>query len=399
MRNISSLAIDSFHVVTNVIDWQHRELEINEGAERVGTVFNNQSYVIRADINHREAGSLSGRFGFWTQFRDYAAVGEEALAPDTVQVSMATFAYEEVDFGWYQLQFGGRLERNDYKVSARTNRKHDVVEANGHEEHGHTSILPVVRDRSFVGGSASIGFRADLIPGTAFVTNLTQSHRAPALEELYNFGPHIGNLTFEIGNPDLDAESISGLDLSLRHQSNQLRGDVNVYLYDISNFVFLDIEDETINSLRVGTFLQGDGRFTGFDAKGSVRLGSQVWANIGVGLVSAQLTTTNEALPRIPPFRGQLSIDVPFHGFTFTPEWNFAAGQNRVFRDEMETSGYSVVNVRASYVRPGQHFAHILGVSAYNLTNELYRNHTSPIKDLVPEIGRGVKIGYSFRFL
>ena len=28
---------------------------------------------------------------------------------------------------------------------------------------------------------------------------------APALEELYNFGPHLGNLAFEIGNPNLPA--------------------------------------------------------------------------------------------------------------------------------------------------------------------------------------------------
>ena len=41
---------------------------------------------------------------------------------------------------------------------------------------------------------------------------------------------------------------------------------------------------------------------------------------------------------------------------------------------------------------------HILSVTGYNLTNELYRNHTSFIKDLAPEIGRGVKFGYSLRF-
>ena len=45
-----------------------------------------------------------------------------------------------------------------------------------------------------------------------------------------------------------------------------------------------------------------------------------------------------------------------------------------------------------------QHMAHILTVSGYNLTNELYRNHVSFIKDLAPEIGRGVKVGYSLSF-
>ena len=45
-----------------------------------------------------------------------------------------------------------------------------------------------------------------------------------------------------------------------------------------------------------------------------------------------------------------------------------------------------------------QHMAHILAVSGYNLTNENYRLHTSFIKDLAPEIGRGVKVSYSLRF-
>ena len=40
-----------------------------------------------------------------------------------------------------------------------------------------------------------------LRPTAALVFNYTSSYRAPALEELYNHGPHIGNLAFEIGNP------------------------------------------------------------------------------------------------------------------------------------------------------------------------------------------------------
>jgi outer membrane receptor protein involved in Fe transport len=36
--------------------------------------------------------------------------------------------------------------------------------------------------------------------------------------------------------------------------------------------------------------------------------------------------------------------------------------------------------------------------TAYNLNDQLYRNHTSFIKDLAPEIGRGFRLGYSVRF-
>ena len=152
------------------------------------------------------------------------------------------------------------------------------------------------------------------------------------------------------------------------------------------------------DTLPVLDFIQGDSRVAGFDARSSVRLGGNAWATLGIGYVDATLTTTGEPLPRIPPLRGTLSLDIPYGGFTLSPELEFAGQQADVFRDETETDGYSVVNLRASYVWPRQHAAHILSFTGYNLTDALYRNHTSFIKDLAPEMGRGVRVNYSVRF-
>ena len=388
MRRLNNRILDSFKVVFSVIDWHHDEVEIDRGTESLGTAFDNRTYVVRADLNQHQTEQLSGKFGIWSQFRDFSAVGEEALTPQTDHGAFAAFAYEELTLGRYRLQLGGRLEKNDYTVAERPP-----------EEADESSLEPpAVRDREFSGGSASIGVRAELGAGSAVVANLTRSHRAPALEELYNFGPHVGNLVFEIGNPGLEPETTLGLDLSLRHQSDRLRGDINVYTYDIDNFVFLDLQDEQVGALQVGEFLQSDGRFIGFDAKGSLRVGARVWVNVVLGRVAAELSAGNEALPRIPPFQGSVSVDLPYRNVTVTPELVFASKQDRLFRNETLTDGYSVFNLRGSYVWPTQHMAHVLSVSAFNLTNELYRNHTSFIKDLAPEIGRGARIGYSLRF-
>ena len=140
------------------------------------------------------------------------------------------------------------------------------------------------------------------------------------------------------------------------------------------------------------------GRFVGFEASANVRLVDAVWVNLGLGMVDAELTGTNEPLPLIPPLRGQVSFDISYRGFTIGPEWIVAAAQDHVSRNETETDGYSVFNLTASYVWPMQHMAHILSATGYNLTDELYRSHTSFIKDLAPEIGRGVKLAYSMRF-
>ena len=421
LRNLSNRVIEGVRVTLNVIDWNHDELEVEEGIESIGTRFTNRTYIVRADVDQQQTDRLSGKFGAWTQVRGFEAVGAEALAPRTDQGSFAAFAYEEVNFGRVRVQFGGRVEQNDYRTAERVgghDDDHDEEEEeehhdadddddhhmddddddHGHEEEEHHLEAPDPRDRQFVGASASIGLHADVGADSAFVANLTHSHRAPALEELYNFGPHVGNLAFEVGNPDLDAETTLGIDLSFRHQTDRVRSNLNAYVYSIDDFIFGDRTGEVADTLPVLDFLQGDSRFVGFDARSSVRLGGNAWATLGIGYVDATLTTTGEPLPRIPPLRGTLSLDIPYGGFTLSPQLEFAGQQADVFRDETETDGYSVVNLRASYVWPRQHTAHILSFTGYNLTNALYRNHTSFIKDLAPEMGRGVRVNYSVRF-
>ena len=414
LRNLSNSVIEGVRLALNVIDWNHDELEVEEGIENIGTRFTNRTYILRADADQQQTDRLSGRFGAWTQFRDFEAVGAEALAPRTDQGSFAAFAYEEINFGRVRLQFGGRVEQNDYRTAERAgghdhddhdmddddhdDHDHEEEDDHGEEEEEHHLEAPDPRDRQFLGASASIGLHADVGADSAFVANLTHSHRAPALEELYNFGPHVGNLAFEVGNPDLDAETTLGIDLSFRHQTGRVRSNLNAYVYSIDNFIFGDRTDEVADNLPVLDFIQGNSRFVGFDARSSVRLGGNAWATLGVGYVDAKLTSANDPLPRIPPLRGTLSLDLPYGGFTLSPQLEFAGRQADVFRDETETDGFSVVNLRASYVWPRQHTAHILSFTGYNLTNALYRNHTSFIKDLAPEIGRGVRVNYSVRF-
>ena len=209
----------------------------------------------------------------------------------------------------------------------------------------------------------------------------------------------MGNLIFEVGDTNLRAETTLGVDTSLRYRGSRARATFNAYRYSIDGFVFASIEDDHIvDGLRVGEFLQADSRFTGIDAEASLRLGDRIWANVGLGAVNATVTTTDESLPRIPPLRGRFSLDLPYLSFTFSPEIILAAAQERVFRDETRTAGYATANLQASYMWAKPHMAHVVSVTAYNLTDQLYRNHASFIKDLAPEIGRGFRVGYSVRF-
>ena len=147
-----------------------RHAEINSVTGEIGTAFRNNTFLYQGVFDQRKTGRLSGRFGFWGQHRDFSASGEEALAPPTKQNSFAVFGLETFDFERVSLQFGGRLENNRYNPN-----RQQFAASSGQE-------LP--------GFSGAAGIRVATWNGGSFVANYSHSYRAPALEELYNLGPH-----------------------------------------------------------------------------------------------------------------------------------------------------------------------------------------------------------------
>ena len=57
-------------------------------------------------------------------------------------------------------------------------------------------------------------------------------------DELYSQGPHLASYTFEIGNPDLEAETGHGIDLFLRFDRPSLRGEVAGFWNRIDGYVY-----------------------------------------------------------------------------------------------------------------------------------------------------------------
>jgi iron complex outermembrane receptor protein len=390
LRSLQNAFADAVKLTFNYTDYAHDEIETIAGVDEVGTAFSNKTSTFRGEIEQQRRGRLTGRIGFEWFGRDYDVVGEEALAPPTTQSSIAGFAYEELNLGRYRLQFGGRVERTAYEPGPRP----EHIDEPGGEEHE----PPPVRDRTFTGFSGSFGVHASIGAHGAFVANVTGASRAPALEELYNFGPHIGNLAFEIGNPDLELEKSFGIDLSLRSRSPRVQAELNFFTYNISNFVFLEFTGEIEHGLREAEFLQGDSRFIGVEGSGSFEVGGGSHLHASLSYVQAKLTDTDAYLPRIPPLSGRVELEIPWRDFTFSPEVVFAADQDNVSSGETATAGYGVFNLGGTYFLASGHATHAITVKAFNLTDAEYRRHTSFIKDLTPEIGRGVRVSYTVRF-
>ena len=404
-------AVESFQLKLSYVDWQHDEIEhFEDGGSAIGTSFQNQRVAYRGVIEQGKIGPLSGRFGFWGIDRDYKAEGEEALSPPIGQTGLAFFALEELDFERFKVQFGGRIETQRYRPAfAERGDDHDEHKE-GEDEgagegkdddyggHAHGEQAPSAIDRAFTGGSAAVGIHADLWKGSVFVANFAHSYRAPALEELYNFGPHAGNRAFEVGNPELEAERGNGIDLSWRHGAGRVRGEFNIFYYDFADFIFPFATGEEVDALLKIEYTQRNARYTGTEANLGIGLHRALWLNLGLDYVDAKDTDLGTYLPRIPPLRGRIALEYQAGGFRIAPELILASEQHRTFTNETTTPEYAVMNLKASYTYAQQHLAHQFSVNVFNTGNQLYRNHSSFVKDLAPEIGRGLRFTYMVRF-
>ncbi len=324
----------------------------------------------------RRYGRLSGTFGLSGFTRDYESIGKEAPAPHTRQHSFAVFGLERIDFERIGFQFGGRVELNGYNPEGN------------------------FRKRNFVGFSGSAGMRVPLWTGGSFIANYQHSFRAPALEELYNNGPHPGILVFDIGNPNLNSEQSDGVDFSVRHNTERLRLEGSVYYYNLRNFVYTAFTGATDpgSHLPIVNYAQAKSRFVGTEASVEARVAPTLWLTGKMDYVQAELTELNKPLPRIPPLRGTLGLDWRYKAFSVRPEVVLVNRQTRVFDNETSSSGYGLFDLNASYTFVTKRVAQILSLSGQNLTDMLYRNHLSFIKAIAPEMGRSVRINYALRF-
>lgn len=393
--------LQSYRATLGVRRYEHSELHGDE----IGTTFNNDTVDGELLLSHRPTGRLVGSLGAAVLDRSFAAVGEEALSPPIDQRSAAAFLYEEVKWPHATLQFGGRVDHTSYRPE---------------------SALPA---RDFTEWSGSLGLL--LQPEAAndnvvLALSVARAARNPALEELYFFGPHPGNLSFEIGNPDLHSETGLGFDISLRGRSRRFEGEVTFFRNAISNYVFRNplseeefhdreeefherfgLEEEHEEEEEEGhehgefpfvEFIGRDSVLMGLEAHADVRLTDLITAETTFDWVKGDLADTNEPLPRIPPFRLTAGLRFQRNAFQFGGSVTAVSDQTRVYGEETPTDGYTTARLFGSYSFNRGGVLNTITARLDNAANALYRNHLNYLKDELPEIGRSFKLVYTVGF-
>lgn len=365
--------LQSYRATLGVRAYQHAEVE----GTKIGTTFHNDTVEGEALLSHRKTARLIGTFGGWFLNRGFEAVGGPHLSPQVDQRAVAAFVYEEIESRHATLQFGGRFDHSIF-TPAQNRRK-----------------------REFNEWSGSVGLVMKPMAGkdnVVMALNFARAARYPSLEELYYFGPHPGNLTFEIGNDELAAEHALGFDAAVRARGKRFEAEVSVFRNNLDDYIFRQPTGDMQDGLTVVRNIEADSVLAGVEASADVKLTAGLTAELRYDMVRGELTGSNEPLPRMPPSRITTGATYRKNALQFGGSAQIVADQSRIFGKERPTDGYTTAKFFASYSFHSAGVLNTVTARLDNATDTLYRNHLNYLKELLPEIGRSFKVVYSLEF-
>ena len=365
-----------FRAATN--DYTHTEFEGGE----TGTVFDVQGTDARLELRHAPFGAFEGAIGLQYKRIDFDAIGDEAFVPPSDTKRSSIFLFEEFKVTEsFVLQGSARFE--DQSITGPTLGENYSDDALG----------------------ASLGGVWRLSEGLRISANLALTERHPNSTELYADGPHIAAQRYErgsvtLGDGILDKEESTNFDLTIHGDSGRLEWSITGFVNSVSDYILLRPTVDVIDELPVFDYDQADVRFQGVEAEALIELmdkGASHWhLRVFADFVDAEEDVTGGYLPRIPPRRLGLGLHGGWDQFDASIDATFADDQDDVAMNELPTEGYTQLNVSLGYAFANSDL--YVFARGTNLLDEDIRQHSSPLKDLVPLPGRSLHLGLRYDF-
>lgn len=401
---VGGLGIDAVRFWFGASEYAHNEV-VDEGeGDEIGSRFTNEVYESRFEVQHVPVatglGELRGALG--TQYidrntRGQSFEGDSLLAPAQTE-SLAAFLFEELDLSQQvTIQAAARIEQTDLDGFGRRSPL--------------DSTQPLVGlDRTFTPFSASLGGLYRLPQGSVLSLNASYVERAPDAAELFSAGIHEATGTFEIGNPDLEKERATSVELGVRKAAGPFRYDATAFHTRYDGFIFRQLtglacegtlascEEEAHEGAEHGDeeghgheeldqvlFGQRDATFYGVEIAAQYEV-APIWK--GVWGIDAQYDFVRARfdvggnVPRIPPHRLGGGV------FYRDDNWFARAGllhafdQDRIGENEIATPGYTLVSAEIAYRvaldrAQGEATSMTIGIKGQNLADDDVLNHAS----------------------
>lgn len=390
----------------NLTHYLHDEIEGRgpDGQPFLGARFDLLSGSANLVAHHDHdlgAVNLEGAVGVSVLVRDLVALGGFTGTRSATEVGAAVFGYEEFGFERLRLQVGARYDLRR------------VTPADTRPIRGEGREIPVM-PRTFGNVSASAAVLYDVRPGWTLGVSLARAFRSPSIEELYSDGPHLADFSFDIGNPQLRSEIGHGADVFVRALRPALSLEAAAFVNHVSNFIYYRPTGELDTRLRRFPVFEAtgdDALFLGFETRIQLEVLPRVVLDGTASYVRATRLADGDPLPAIPPLTGGLEVRYEAGGLAATLGLRAAAPQRRVpaafpspvepdtmIQPERPTDGYGLLDAGLTYRFARGGLVHTIALQGRNLTDAVWRDHLSRVKDVAPQPGRNLQLSYRVQF-
>jgi len=243
--------------------------------------------------------------------------------------------YDLFDIGGFAIankQIGKLNISGGLRYDVRTFKGHDdYIDSSGNEQHASdpTAIHRFTAYTSdFKGVSGSVGATYQATEKFYIKANVARGFRAPNVAETGSNGIHDGTVVYEIGDPNLKAESSTEVDVTPGFKSKDVNIEISLFYNSINNFIYArklnsifggdSVNNSTpgFDSARVFRYSQTNATLMGAEAVLDIHPSSIKWLDwyTAYSYVDAQLHNVPDStkyIPFVPPAR--LRSD-----FTFT---------------------------------------------------------------------------------
>lgn len=388
------------------VDYRHTEKEAGGG-----TRFKNNTGEGRFELDHHWLPALTGTFGAQWTGRNFSALGDENFIPKTRQDLLGFYTTQQ--YAWNNWLFSGGLRFEHSRIHPKA----------GQLESMH-AMLPIDVSSSTTKHrmlSASVAAQWQPRQDLTVQFELNHSKRAPDIQELLSLGPHLSTHSFDIGNPQLNPETMNSVELGLDWQKEQLRFRTNGYyrrtnrfIYQRNTGLFYDHANEAIQAqcsdgaacLPVLAYDQRHAEFIGYEAEAGATFYQLPGGKGDVSLtlfsdyVRARFVQGgHDDVPRIPPLRFGAELGAGNAVWNTALRYTRATAQSNPGDHETNTRGYHLLTASADYqLKASQRADFWLFVRGTNLLNEEIRNATSFLRNYAPEPGRSFTLGVRATF-
>ncbi|ODT02912.1 MAG: hypothetical protein ABS52_11575 [Gemmatimonadetes bacterium SCN 70-22] len=371
--------------------YTHDELEAT-GA--VGTTFslNTQTFNVLGRTQH---GRLTGSVGVQGYLRSYTPRGEEAFTPSADNRNLAVLLFQE-----FPLRAGGGADARVARLQLGA--RHDWFGLESADD----ARFGVGFTRAFNHTSASLGLSLPIATGATFNVNAQRAFRAPSVDEVYADGYHVAVGTYDVGNPNLRAETSTGVEGVLRAQSARGFVQVSTYLNAIAGYIApRAVGERTVDTeegpatVPLVNFFQQDARLFGFELQGEGEVARHWVLGASADWVRGRFADDTN-LPYIPAARVAANLRWDNSRMSIGGGVRHVLDQSRVSGDALDvaTDSYTLMNLSLGWTLLRGATVQTIVLRADNLLDERYFDATSRIKSFAANPGRNVALVYKIGF-